>query len=109
MGFRKLCYPFLCLSLLLGAPLLKADPGDAPAPASVTAPAPATQPPPPVSLPSPSSAPTPPSGPVGKEQVTPYSVVKEKTFPNYKIEIQQRMTIAKFPRVESMKMSITPK
>lgn len=49
-----------------------------------------------------------PSGPVGTEQVTPYTVVKEKQFPNYKVEIQQRMTIAKFPRVESMKARIIP-
>ncbi len=44
----------------------------------------------------------------GAEQVTPYSVVKQKQFPNYKVEIQQRMTVAKYPRVESMKARIIP-
>ena len=39
----------------------------------------------------------------GAEQVTPYTVVKKKDFPNYKVEIEQRMTLSKFPRVESMK------
>lgn len=44
----------------------------------------------------------------GVEEVTPYRVVKQKQFPNYKVEIQQRMTKSKFPRVESMKMRIVP-
>ncbi|HCU23604.1 MAG TPA: hypothetical protein DF383_01200 [Deltaproteobacteria bacterium] len=49
------------------------------------------------------------SGPaLGSEQVTPYTVVGEKKFSNYKVEIQQRMTVAKFPRVESMKVRIIP-
>jgi len=44
----------------------------------------------------------------GTEQVTPYTVTKKKDFPNYKVEIEQRMTISKFPRIESMKARIIP-
>jgi len=56
------------------------------------------------------AAPKPPESAAtgGAEEVTPYTVVKQKQFPNYKVEIQQRMTKSKFPRVESMKMRIVP-
>ena len=75
---------FLVWLLLLSPLPLRAEPPAAPAKAPESAPA------------------------AGAEQLTPYSVVKQKKFPNYKVEIQQRMTISKFPRVESMKVHIEP-
>ena len=46
--------------------------------------------------------------PTGLESVTPYEVVREKKLTNYKVEIQQRKTTGKYPRVESMKARIIP-
>jgi len=46
--------------------------------------------------------------PTGLESVTDYKVVREKKLTNYKVEIQQRMTTGKYPRVESMKARIIP-
>ena len=54
------------------------------------------------------AAKAPESVPGGAEAVTPYQVVREKKLTNYKVEIQQRMTTGKYPRVESMKASIIP-
>lgn len=48
------------------------------------------------------------STPTGLESVTPYEVVREKKLTNYKVEIQQRKTTGKYPRVESMKARIIP-
>ncbi|HKX12415.1 MAG TPA: hypothetical protein VJP40_04620, partial [bacterium] len=48
------------------------------------------------------------SVPTGLESVTPYKVVREKKLTNYKVEVQQRMTTGKYPRVESMKARIIP-
>ncbi len=83
MGLRKIQFPiFTILAALLGMVFVRYSPVDA------------------QSL---------PAEPAKKEEVTPWSVVKKKELSNYKIEISQRMTIAKFPRVESMKARIIPK
>lgn len=43
-----------------------------------------------------------------KEALTSWKVVKRKKFPNYKVEILERWTMGKFPRVDSMKARIVP-
>ena len=42
------------------------------------------------------------------QTLTPWTLIKQKVFPNYKVEIYQRMTIGKFPAIDSMKARITP-
>jgi len=56
--------------------------------------------------PNPSSAPT---EEIPQQKVTDWSLAKKKSLPNYNMEIYQRMTVAKFPRVEAMKIKLIPK
>lgn len=41
-------------------------------------------------------------------ELTPWKVIRQKTFPNYKVEILQRWTKGRWPRVDSMKARIIP-
>ncbi len=40
--------------------------------------------------------------------VSPWKVIRQKSFPNYKVEVEQRSTLGKWPRVESTRARIIP-
>jgi|GEM_PF-2352745 len=50
-----------------------------------------------------------PSTETKKEELGPWTPLKKKDFANYTIEISQRMTKSKYPRVDSMKARLVPK
>jgi hypothetical protein len=47
--------------------------------------------------------------PVPQGALTSWKVVKSKEFPNYKVEIQERWQMGKYPRIDAMKARIVPK
>jgi predicted PurR-regulated permease PerM len=47
--------------------------------------------------------------PVPQGALTSWKVVRSKEFPNYKVEIQERWQMGKYPRVDAMKARIAPK
>lgn len=53
--------------------------------------------------------PAPGAAGTGEQGITPWSQVQKKALQNYNLEIYQRMTVAKFPRVDSMKIKLVPK
>jgi hypothetical protein len=53
-------------------------------------------------------APT-PAGEVAPQKLTEWTLAKKRELQNYALEIYQRMTVAKFPRIDSMKAVIIPK
>ena len=53
--------------------------------------------------------PVPEAVPAAEQPLTPWTVVQKKALQNYNVEIYQRMTVAKFPRVDSMKVKLIPK
>ncbi len=40
--------------------------------------------------------------------VSPWKIIRQKSFPNYKVEIEQRFTLGKWPRIESTRARIIP-
>lgn len=44
-----------------------------------------------------------------KPELTSWKLVRQKDFPNYKVEIYQRWAMGKFPRIDGMKAKIIPK
>jgi hypothetical protein len=53
-------------------------------------------------------APT-PAGEGAPQKLTEWTLAKKRELQNYALEIYQRMTVAKFPRIDSMKAVIIPK